>query len=588
MSDVPRNRVPIWADDLCQSIFECNTVRAFDILNFGDLRLPEFAVRHATAFAVVLSHQIEGEKFEVLICAHASFPLIWPRVFLLNWKEHLGRPHVDFEKDSASVCYIHEEGNAVDLSAPKEVFLEVIARVVAALTAGGKSTRAKEIEDEFELYWRRLPHCREARFRIDNLNEASTVRYWKDGKGEILFIGDQINSQKKAAEMGWKHAGSTGLYVPLKRLELDDFSHSSKFSTGALQRLIGMPRQWAAAVLKAMPDRSHKTQVVVFGYDSNSQQRIFGVRIKTNGQGHPLNDRRVWRDVTPLVMVADAQTILIQRGGGQAELEGKKVLIVGCGSLGGNTATFLAKAGIGHLTLVDSEIFEAGNVQRHVLGKWAVNKAKVEALKDILTKGCHQLTVEPIRKRIEDLVNDQSFNWNQFDVIVSGTGSHRADRLLNQYLWENKISVPLLAHWVEAYGVGGHVVASKYQHDQTGCLECLFTKEEGADFRGCALAFTEPGQRVGKVITGCAGTFTPFGYLDSIRCSELLARRALKILSGEWDGFTADSFKGDRKSADEAGLVLSSRYQLSNADLDSQRLKWASHRCPVCSCNVTE
>ena len=65
-----------------------------------------------------------------------------------------------------------------------------------------------------------------------------------------------------------------------------------------------------------------------------------------------------------------------------ASLRRKRVLIVGCGGLGGNLISIFSRIGVGKLRIVDGDVFEATNLNRQlfsevpVLGK---NKAKVAA-----------------------------------------------------------------------------------------------------------------------------------------------------------------------------------------------------------------
>lgn len=64
-------------------------------------------------------------------------------------------------------------------------------------------------------------------------------------------------------------------------------------------------------------------------------------------------------------------------------IHGKSVVIVGCGGLGGYVAMSLARFGIGGLTLVDGDVFDATNLNRQVfcteanLGKSKAQEAKL-------------------------------------------------------------------------------------------------------------------------------------------------------------------------------------------------------------------
>jgi adenylyltransferase/sulfurtransferase len=52
---------------------------------------------------------------------------------------------------------------------------------------------------------------------------------------------------------------------------------------------------------------------------------------------------------------------------GQARLAGAHALVVGCGALGGVIVEWLARAGVGELTLVDRDVVEVSNLHRQVL-----------------------------------------------------------------------------------------------------------------------------------------------------------------------------------------------------------------------------
>ena len=49
------------------------------------------------------------------------------------------------------------------------------------------------------------------------------------------------------------------------------------------------------------------------------------------------------------------------------KLAGSKVLVVGCGGLGGNIIEYLARAGVGALKVVDGDVFEESNLNRQIL-----------------------------------------------------------------------------------------------------------------------------------------------------------------------------------------------------------------------------
>ena len=116
-------------------------------------------------------------------------------------------------------------------------------------------------------------------------------------------------------------------------------------------------------------------------------------------------------------------------------LADKKVVIVGLGSGGSPIALELARAGIGHFTLMDFDRLELGNISRHVCGVNDLGRYKTLAVRDqMLQKNPYadvstlEINVNQALSQVEDAVaacdllivasdNDQSrFNLNQMSL----------------------------------------------------------------------------------------------------------------------------------------------------------------------------
>ena len=77
-------------------------------------------------------------------------------------------------------------------------------------------------------------------------------------------------------------------------------------------------------------------------------------------------------------------------------LAGDVVMVVGLGSIGGAVAEALAEMGVGQTILVDPDRFLWHNVVRHVLGKEAVGRFKVDAMRDHLRERWPEHTTIPL------------------------------------------------------------------------------------------------------------------------------------------------------------------------------------------------
>ncbi|MBQ6008028.1 MAG: ThiF family adenylyltransferase, partial [Kiritimatiellae bacterium] len=67
--------------------------------------------------------------------------------------------------------------------------------------------------------------------------------------------------------------------------------------------------------------------------------------------------------------------------GRQAKFDAARVAVCGLGGLGSNVAIALARAGVGHLHLVDFDVVEPTNLNRQQYGAAQVGLPKAEALR---------------------------------------------------------------------------------------------------------------------------------------------------------------------------------------------------------------
>jgi len=81
-------------------------------------------------------------------------------------------------------------------------------------------------------------------------------------------------------------------------------------------------------------------------------------------------------------------------------IEDKKVLLVGVGALGSHVAMQLARAGVKHLTVIDSDHLQAGNLPRWLPAFDLIGTQKVAAIRHILMRDYPFLQCEPINLKI--------------------------------------------------------------------------------------------------------------------------------------------------------------------------------------------
>lgn len=155
-----------------------------------------------------------------------------------------------------------------------------------------------------------------------------------------------------------------------------------------------------------------------------------------------------------------------------------KVLILGCGSGGGNLALQLVMSGIQNLTLVDKDIIEPENVIRHVCGRRFIGRKKVDALEEVLVDRNPKVKIRKFHVDIMDFKDLESEIKNH-TVIGLATDNESSRYLVNEICVDNK--TPFVVARVFTRGIGGEVFS--YRPDVGGCLACLESFLERTKYR---------------------------------------------------------------------------------------------------------
>ena len=136
----------------------------------------------------------------------------------------------------------------------------------------------------------------------------------------------------------------------------------------------------------------------------------------------------------------------------QARLASARVSVLGLGGLGGGVCEMLARTGVGHLTLIDGDVFEASNLNRQLLCTEAlVGTSKAEAARQRICAVNSLVQVAPVAAYAD--------KTNLFDMI---TGSDLVvdclDSIPDRFMLQDaaqKAQIPVVAGAIA--GVSGQV-----------------------------------------------------------------------------------------------------------------------------------
>jgi molybdopterin/thiamine biosynthesis adenylyltransferase len=153
---------------------------------------------------------------------------------------------------------------------------------------------------------------------------------------------------------------------------------------------------------------------------------------------------------------------------GQRKLLAGRALLCGCGALGSVLANTLARAGVGHLRIVDRDFLETNNLQRQVLydeEDVAAGIPKAVAAEAKLRKINSQIQIEAI---VADVDNSNIVALlDGVDVILDGTDNFETRFLLNDAA--AKFGIP----WVYGGCIGAEGQTMTIIPGDTPCLRCL-------------------------------------------------------------------------------------------------------------------
>jgi adenylyltransferase/sulfurtransferase len=163
------------------------------------------------------------------------------------------------------------------------------------------------------------------------------------------------------------------------------------------------------------------------------------------------------------------QMILPQIGAaGQQRLSEGRVVVVGCGALGSVSATLAARAGVGHLRIIDRDFVELSNLQRQTL----YTEADVESGMPKAAIAAERLRAANSDVEVEGVVTDLTATNAEsllggFDVIVDAIDNFEARFLINDVAL--KIGTP----WVYGAVIATYGLTMNVLPGEGPCLRCL-------------------------------------------------------------------------------------------------------------------
>jgi hypothetical protein len=538
---------------------------------------------------------VDSRRVPLRIGLTASFPLELPEIALVVPHSFGDLPHV--EKDG-KLCFQSEEGLELDRRNPLGILRASVTRAEATLRECFDGSRADAFLDELGAYWLLLAVRPAVTTMVAPGDEPRLLQIMGAGTSvdRIVDTPDEqtaYHPTRMRADVPLRSA----LYVPVDFAANDnEFRPASLLSISWLRAQLdaGRSRTQRKEFKRLLRHCEKDVEYLVLGVRRGRGDRVLlGLRLSQMRGGHPLSPApRVPKAPPPAEPTAVAEAVrlvrldrgyLLPRGGASASLAERKVLLAGCGAVGGHLAMLLASAGVGELVLVDHDSFAPENTFRHACGRTQQGKPKVQGLKEEIERRYPYVRVRAVRDSIRAALGVSSV-MESVDLVVCAMGKPALELEVNERV-RAAGGPPLLFTWLEPLGLGGHAVLTNLpaDTDRKGCLECLYMPTDDVPPPCNRLALAPAGVFYGRDELGCGAHYTTFSNLDATRSAEVAARLALEALTGEVHTSACATWRGNDRAFRAAGHKPTDRFATLGAEerLDGSLFHHAG--CPVCS-----
>lgn len=498
-----------------------------------------------------------------------GIPADWEKslldIFIENYMDFKLIPHM---YNDGKICLFDLEGVLLNINFDGLV-TESINRLERILVEGIDDSNKLEFITEFDAYWNQLPDIGIVNSSVLLEEESKKIKYTDKYKLDDKRFN--LSASDKAEELkilGKCNTVKNGIYIyikpkdfiyppdwrkPLDITYINQLLEIGKIEHKKINNLIKHFNDEFLLLINISQPNGFNTPIAILVKNYKPKLTKCSKYFKLN----------IGCRCIPLGVCRNDSEYLIKRGGIFTDIKDKKVLIVGCGSIGGYLASELVKAGISNICLVDKDRLSPDNIYRHLLGLEFVGQYKTKAIIKHLENNIPYIRMKSFEDNIENLIENYKLDFEEFDLIISATGNHNVNRWINNYCIDDNISVPVIYLWNEVLGIGNHALF--IDRKNKGCFECLIGLDENGLYD--KTSYCKRGQVFTKKYNGCHSTFLPFGSIHSLKTVAMGVELSLKYFNGEIEENCLISQKGEDIYMKKEGLLTSDRYKYQKNDI---------------------
>lgn len=534
----------------------------------------DFKVNYSIIYEFTLN--IQNQNFDIIMGIPEEWNIKLVDFYIKDYKKIKFIPHLE---TNGKICLFDKEGLLIEENL-NGIIIESIERLNKVLYEGLNDINKIDFINEFDAYWNLLSNENIAKSNVNLSNDIKLIKYKiKNNKDKIDLVFSDNESSFKVYNIN--SAIKNAIYIPIESKEYiypPDWRKNLDFYK--LYYLLNIEHIFSSKYIsKCGKDlvlliniiQPNKTNNLISLYIEEFKRYIIN-----------LKDKRIILPnikVTPISVYRCDEDYLLGRSGIERVFSNQKILVIGCGSIGGYLVDELVKSGFLNICLVDYDKLSKDNVYRHLLGMEYIGEYKTTAITNYLSKNLPHAKVISYSDSIRPLLEEGSLELSDFDLIISSTGDINLNRWLNKYIKTKKIMTPVIYLWNEVLGIGSHALYVK--DDYSGCFECTIGKDELGIYD--KTSYCARGQTFTKKMNSCNSTFVPYGSVHSVRTAILGVDIAIKHMNGNIKENFLISIKGDKEYYLKEKLRLSNRYiKQENVQQIISGEKFDRKNCYIC------
>ncbi|MEI8573890.1 MULTISPECIES: ThiF family adenylyltransferase [Methylomonas] len=479
--------------------------------------------------------------------------LVYPVIKILEYPSHLPAllPHLSSE---GNLCYFAPGSIVLDRYNPATAIDQCLVQATDVLNKilEDSDYRIHDIQNEFLSHWLldqgRIPWL-VLKGTIDTTKVSTNYFILGDDDNRKAIISDDANEVEIIA-------GSLGFSKPKISKCKCWILHTEKFPTipdntlpKTVKELFEWLKSWDNILYVRFQNILEKEQEylqysfvtfaisspvgwVGFGFDLDTITLLAAK--KTAGKRGPklykqfLHGRGSGGNIFRVHITDISADFVHNRNLSFSDLKDKRIVLIGCGAIGGFLAQSLVRLGAGtgcrgELILIDPDTLAPDNLGRHVLGYSSLFKLKAVALRDELLKQF------PLSRIFAEPINITKYSkLFASDLLIDATGEEAISEMLNASQIAKRPKAPPILHiWI--VGNGEATQSLWVDSEKYGCFHCLrLPNTQNYREERYKILKAEPE----RGFIGCQA-FTPYAVSASISAAALATDSIIDWIKGD-------------------------------------------------------